>query len=195
MEQITHDVLILGTGLAGLRAAVELCIKTRGSADIAIVSKVQVMRSHSVCAEGGTAAVMRPQEGDSLELHAWDTVKGSDFLADQDTVERFVRSSPDEIRLLEHWGVPWSRRDDGRIMQRPFGGHSFPRACMAADKTGFFEMQALYDTLVKYSNFRRYDEGFVTALLGEGGRFAGLTMYHAPTGEFHVLRGKALLIA
>jgi succinate dehydrogenase / fumarate reductase flavoprotein subunit len=195
MQQITHDVLILGTGLAGLRAAVELCIKTRGSADIAIVSKVQVMRSHSVCAEGGTAAVMRPEEGDSLELHAWDTVKGSDFLADQDTVERFVRTSPDEIRLLEHWGVPWSRREDGRIMQRPFGGHSFPRACMAADKTGFFEMQALYDTLVKYNNFKRYDECFVTSLLLDGGRFAGLTLYDLPSGEFHVLRGKALLIA
>ena len=195
MQQITHDVLILGTGLAGLRAAVELCIKTRGSADIAIVSKVQVMRSHSVCAEGGTAAVMRPQEGDSLQLHAWDTVKGSDFLADQDTVERFVKTSPDEIRLLEHWGVPWSRRDDGRIMQRPFGGHSFPRACMAADKTGFFEMQALYDTLLKYNNFKRYDECFVTALLLDGGRFAGLTLYDLTTGEFYILRGKALLIA
>jgi len=139
--------------------------------------------------------VMRPEEGDSLELHAWDTVKGSDFLADQDTVERFVRTSPDEIRLLEHWGVPWSRREDGRIMQRPFGGHSFPRACMAADKTGFFEMQALYDTLVKYNNFKRYDECFVTALLLDCGRFAGLTLYDLPRGEFHVLRGKALLIA
>ena len=147
MQQTAHDVVILGTGLAGLRAAVEICIRTRGMADIAIVSKVQVMRSHSVCAEGGTAAVMRPEEGDSFDLHAWDTVKGSDFLADQDVVDRFVRTSPDEIRLLEHWGVPWSRREDGRIMQRPFGGHSFPRACMAADKTGFFEMQALYDTL------------------------------------------------
>jgi succinate dehydrogenase / fumarate reductase flavoprotein subunit len=192
---MTHDVLILGTGLAGLRAAVEICIKTRGRADIGIVSKVQVMRSHSVCAEGGTGAVMRPEEGDSFELHAWDTVKGSDFLADQDVVDRFVRTSPDEIRLLEHWGCPWSRRDDGRIMQRPFGGHSFPRACMAADKTGFFEMQALYDTLVKYSNFQRYDECFVTSLLLEGGRFAGLTLYDLPTGEFNVLRGKALLIA
>jgi succinate dehydrogenase / fumarate reductase flavoprotein subunit len=128
-------------------------------------------------------------------LHAWDTVKGSDFLADQDVVDRFVRTSPDEIRLLEHWGCPWSRREDGRIMQRPFGGHSFPRACMAADKTGFFEMQTLYDTLVKYSNFQRYDEGFVTSLLLEGGRFAGLTLYDLPTGEFSVLRGKALLIA
>jgi succinate dehydrogenase / fumarate reductase flavoprotein subunit len=153
------------------------------------------MRSHSVCAEGGTAAVMRPEAGDSLELHAWDTVKGSDFLADQDVVDRFVKAAPDEIRLLEHWGCPWSRRDDGRIMQRPFGGHSFPRACMAADKTGFFEMQALYDTLLKYQNFKRYDECFVTALLLEGGRFAGLTLYDLPTGEFYVLRGKALLIA
>jgi len=194
MQQITHDVVILGTGLAGLRAAVEICMKTRGAADIGIVSKVQVMRSHSVCAEGGTAAVMRPEEGDSFELHAWDTVKGADFLADQDTVDRFVRASPDEIRLLEHWGVPWSRREDGRIMQRPFGGHSFPRACMAADKTGFFEMQALYDTLLKYG-FKRYDECFATSLLLDDGRFAGLTLYDAPAGEFFVLRGKTLLIA
>jgi len=195
MQQITHDVLILGTGLAGLRAALEISIRTRGTADIGIVSKVQVMRSHSVCAEGGTAAVMRPEEGDSLELHAWDTVKGADFLADQDVVERFVERSPDEIRLLEHWGVPWSRREDGRIMQRPFGGHSFPRACMAADKTGFFEMQALYDNLLRYNNFTRYDECFVTSLLMDGERFAGVALIDAPTGEFVVLRAKALLIA
>lgn len=195
MQQISHDVVILGTGLAGLRAAVEICIRTQGKADIGIVSKVQIMRSHSVCAEGGTGAVMRPEEGDSFDLHAWDTVKGSDFLADQDVVDRFVKTSPDEIRLLEHWGCPWSRREDGRIMQRAFGGHSFPRACMAADKTGFFEMQALYDALVKYSNFRRYDECFVTSLVLEGGRFAGLTLFDAPTGEFYALRGKALLIA
>jgi succinate dehydrogenase / fumarate reductase, flavoprotein subunit len=195
MQQISHDVVILGTGLAGLRAAGEICLRSGGTADVAIVSKVQVMRSHSVCAEGGTAAVMRPEEGDSLELHAWDTVKGADFLADQDTVDRFVRASPDEIRLLEHRGVPWSRREDGRIMQRPFGGHSFPRACMAADKTGFFEMQALYDNLQRYDNFKRYDECFVTSIIVEGGRFAGVTIIDAPTGEFYVLRGKALLIA
>jgi len=195
MRERIHDVLIFGTGLAGLRAAVEISIRSRGAANIGIVSKVQVMRAHSVCAEGGTGAVMRPEEGDSFELHAWDTVKGSDFLADQDTVDRFVHLAPDEIRLLEHWGVPWSRREDGRIMQRPFGGHSFPRACMAADKTGFFEMQALYDTLLKYKNFKRYDECFVTALLLEGNRFAGLTVYDLPSGEFLVLRAKALLIA
>ncbi len=177
MQEIIHDVLIFGTGLAGLRAAVEISIQSKGKINIGIVSKVQVMRAHSVCAEGGTGAVMRPEEGDSFELHEWDTIKGSDFLADQDVVARFVATSPDEIRLLEHFGVPWSRREDGRIMQRPFGGHTFPRACMAADKTGFFEMQALYDTLVKYNNFTRYDEGFVTSLLVEDGRFAGLTIY------------------
>ena len=195
MDQvITHDVLILGTGLAGLRAAVELSIRSGGGIDIGVVSKVQVMRAHSVCAEGGTAAVMRPEEGDSLELHAWDTVKGSDFLADQDVVDRFVVAMPDEIRLLEHWGVPWSRREDGRVMQRPFGGHSFPRACMAADKTGFFEVQALYDNLLKY-RFTRYDEAFATRILLDHGRFAGLTVLDLPTGQFNILRGKALLIA
>jgi succinate dehydrogenase / fumarate reductase flavoprotein subunit len=195
MQEIIHDVLILGTGLAGLRAAVQISIETNGRTDIGIISKVQVMRAHSVCAEGGTGAVMRTEEGDSFDLHEWDTIKGSDFLADQDVVERFVATSPDEIRLLEHWGVPWSRREDGRIMQRPFGGHTYPRACMAADKTGFFEMQALYDTLLKYNNFKRYDEGFVTSLLIEDGRFAGLTLYDAPSGEFQIVRGKALLIA
>jgi succinate dehydrogenase / fumarate reductase, flavoprotein subunit len=192
---VTHDVLILGSGLAGLRAAVELCGRTKGSVDIALVGKVQLMRSHSVCAEGGTGAVLRPEEGDSFELHAWDTVKGSDFLADQDVVERFVHKSPEEIRLLEHWGMPWSRRDDGRIMQRPFGGHSWPRSCMGADKTGFFEMQTLYDQLLRYSNFKRYDECFATSLIMEGGRFAGITVIDAPTGEFYTIRAKALLIA
>jgi len=196
MEQvITHDVLILGTGLAGLRAAVELSIRSGGTIDIGVVSKVQIMRSHSVCAEGGTAAVMRPEEGDSLELHAWDTVKGSDFLADQDVVDKFVRTMPNEIRLLEHWGLPWSRREDGRVMQRPFGGHSFPRACMAADKTGFFEMQALYDRLLKSTNFRRYDEVFATKILLENGRFAGITVMDLPSGGFYTIRAKALLLA
>jgi len=196
MDQVvTHDVLILGTGLAGLRAAAELCIKTGGKADIGLVSKVQIMRAHSVCAEGGTGAVLRPEQGDSFDLHAWDTVKGSDFLADQDVVFRFVNVMPAEIRLLEHWGMPWSRREDGRIEQRPFGGHSYPRSCMGADKTGFFEMQALYDNLLKYSNFKRYDEFFATKILMQDGRFAGLTCIDMPTGKFVTFRAKALLIA
>lgn len=194
-QSLTHDVLILGAGLAGLRAAVEISRRTEGKVDIGIVSKVQLMRAHSVCAEGGTAAVLRPEEGDSFELHAWDTVKGSDFLADQDVVHRFVRQMPEEIMLLDHWGIPWTRDAKGRIDQRPFGGHSFPRATLAADKTGFFEMQTLYDTLLRYRSFTRYDEFFVTSILVEGGLFAGLVGIHAGSGETVVLRGKALLIA
>ena len=191
----THDVLILGAGLAGLRAALEIAERLGDDVDIGLVSKVQLMRAHSVCAEGGTGAVLRPEEGDNLDLHAWDTIKGSDFLADQDVVYRFVERSPREIRLLENWGMPWSRREDGKILQRPFGGHSFPRATMAADKTGFFEMQTLYDTLQKYRNHRRYDEMFVTSIVVEGGQFRGLTAIDMASGEFVVLRSKALLIA
>ncbi len=194
-QSLTHDVLILGAGLAGLRAAVELSHRLEGKVDIGIVSKVQLMRAHSVCAEGGTSAVLRPEEGDSLELHAWDTVKGSDFLADQDVVRRFVAAMPNEIMLLDHWGIPWTRDEAGRIAQRPFGGHSYPRATLAADKTGFFEMQTLYDELVRYKCFTRYDEFFVTDILVEDGAFAGLLGIHAPSGETVTLRGKALLIA
>ena len=195
METLTHDVLVLGTGLAGLRAAIEIA-RARGShADVAIVSKLQIMRAHSVCAEGGTAAVLRPEEGDSFELHAADTVKGSDFLADQDVVELFVKRCPQEILQLEHWGLPWSRREDGRILQRPFGGHSFPRATMAADKTGFFEMQTLYDTMQKYPGVKRYEEAFATSILVEDGRFCGITALELGTGRFFTLRARVLLIA
>ncbi|HET6461719.1 MAG TPA: succinate dehydrogenase/fumarate reductase flavoprotein subunit [Syntrophales bacterium] len=195
VETVTHDVLIFGTGLAGLRAAVEIARKSKDSINVALVSKVQIQRPHSVCAEGGTAAVMREEDGDNLELHAWDTVKGSDFLADQDVVDRFVETSPKEILLLDHWGMPWSRRPDGKIMQRPFGGHSFPRATMGADKTGAFEVQTLYDTLMQYSNFARYDEFFATSILHKDGAFAGITGIDMATGKFMVIRGKAMLIA
>jgi succinate dehydrogenase / fumarate reductase flavoprotein subunit len=195
VESLTHDVLILGAGLAGLRAAGELSHRLKGKVDIGIVSKVQLMRAHSVCAEGGTSAVLRTDEGDSLDLHAWDTVKGSDFLADQDVVRRFVTAMPREIRLLDHWGIPWTRDEHGRIQQRPFGGHSYPRATLAADKTGFFEMQTLYDQLLRYKTFTRYDEFFVTDFLTTDGRFAGLLGIHAPSGEVVTLRAKALLIA
>jgi succinate dehydrogenase / fumarate reductase flavoprotein subunit len=160
MEKTSHDLLILGAGLAGQRAAIEASRATDGKVDIALVSKVHPMRSHSVAAEGGTAAVLRPEEGDSYELHVWDTVKGSDFLADQDAVDMFVRVLPEEIFRVEHWGVPWTRDAQGRIDQRPFGGHSFPRAVYAADKTGFFLMQTMHNTLLKYDNITRYDEFF-----------------------------------
>ena len=139
--------------------------------------------------------MIRPEEGDSFELHAWDTVKGSDFLADQDVVDRFVREMPDEIIQLDRWGIPWTRREDGRIAQRPFGGHSFNRTVLAADKTGFFEMQTLYDTLLKYGNVTRYDEWFATAMYIENNRFQGLTAINMHNGDFHGFVGKALIIA
>jgi succinate dehydrogenase / fumarate reductase flavoprotein subunit len=195
VEVFTHDVLIFGTGLAGLRAAVEIARKSKDSINIALVSKVQIQRPHSVCAEGGSAAVMREEDGDSLELHAWDTNKGADFLSDQDVVDRFVETSPKEILLLDHWGMPWSRYPDGRLMQRPFGGHTYPRATMAADKTGFFEVQTLYDTLMQYKNFDRYDEFFTTSILYDDGKFAGVTGIDMASGKFMVLRAKAMLIA
>jgi succinate dehydrogenase / fumarate reductase flavoprotein subunit len=196
MEVYNHDLVILGTGLAGLRAALEASQQSKGELNIALVSKLQLMRAHSVAAEGGTAAVLRQDEGDSHELHAWDTVKGSDFLADQDVVDFFVHEMPKEILHLDHWGIPWSRRDDGRIAQRPFGGHTYPRAVFAADKTGLLEMQTLYDTLMKYTNkIHRYDEGFVTSILIENNRFAGLTMVDMINGRFVLIRGKALILA
>jgi succinate dehydrogenase / fumarate reductase flavoprotein subunit len=193
-EVASHDIVILGSGLAGLRAALEAAMVSRGKVDIALVSKVQLMRSHSACAEGGTAAVLRPEEGDSLELHAWDTVKGSDFLADQDVVDRFVRMIPEEILRLDHWGLPWSRRPNGQIDQRPFGGHSYPRATFAADKTGFFEMHALYDALQQYNCVTRYDEWFCTSLLTEGDEFRGLAGIDLSTGEHQAIAGKALIV-
>ncbi|HPQ41234.1 MAG TPA: FAD-binding protein, partial [bacterium] len=189
-----HDVVILGTGLAGLRCALELSRRSHGEINIAMISKVQIMRAHSVCAEGGTGAVLNPTE-DNFELHGWDTVKGSDFLADQDVIQRFVERSPMEIYNLEHCGLPWSRREDGSIYQRPFGGHSYPRATMAADKTGFMEMQTLYDTLTKFSNWTNYQECFATDIIVEDEEFRGITMIDSKTGEFIVVRGKALLIA
>jgi succinate dehydrogenase / fumarate reductase flavoprotein subunit len=195
VEVFTHDVLIFGTGLAGLRAAVEIARKSKDTINMALVSKVQIQRPHSVCAEGGSAAVLQEEDGDNLELHAWDTVKGSDFLADQDVVDRFVGLAPQEMHLLEHWGMPWSRFPNGRLMQRPFGGHSYPRATMAADKTGFFEVQTLYDNLMQYRNFNRYDEFFATSILTENGVFSGITGIDMASGKFMVLRGKALLIA
>ena len=118
MEILTHDIVIVGAGIAGLRAAIAAA-ESSDQLDVAVVSKVYPVRSHSVCAQGGTAAAMR--EGDSNDLHAWDTIKGADFLADQDVVEFFVKRAPAELILLEHWGCPWSRTPNGKMDQRPFG--------------------------------------------------------------------------
>jgi succinate dehydrogenase / fumarate reductase flavoprotein subunit len=196
VETIDHDVIIVGSGLAGLRAAAQVLSLSRSSGpSLAVISKLALMRSHSVAAEGGTAAVLYPEEGDSLELHAWDTIKGSDFLADQDSVWKFVRLCPEEMRQLERWGMPWSRRDDGRIAQRPFGGHSYDRATFAQDKVGFFEMRTLYDKLQEHDNWSRYDETFVTSIIVEDGTFSGCTAIELKTGRFVFFRAKAAVIA
>ncbi|HME18797.1 MAG TPA: succinate dehydrogenase/fumarate reductase flavoprotein subunit [Nitrososphaerales archaeon] len=195
VQSLKHDVVIVGSGIAGLRAAIEAARVSKGKADIAIVTKVQAMRSHSVSAEGGTAAALYPELGDSKESHAFDTIKGSDYLADQDAVERFVEEMPGEIYQLEHWGLPWSRREDGRIAQRWFGGYSYPRATFAEDKVGFFEMQTLYDTATKYENITFYQEWFATSILSEGGEFRGVTAVELKTGGFASILGKAGIIA
>ena len=195
VETIYHDVVILGSGIAGLRAAVEIKRKYGDKVDVGIISKVQLMRSHSVSAEGGTAAVLYPEEGDSFALHAWDTVKGSDFLADQDAVWNMVKLMPQEIILLERWGLPWSRRPDGRIAQRPFGGHSHPRATFAADKTGFFEMQTLYNKLLEYDGWERYDEWFVTNIVVEDGVYKGMYAINVREGKLYLFKSKAAIIA
>ncbi|MCS7117054.1 MAG: succinate dehydrogenase/fumarate reductase flavoprotein subunit [Nitrososphaerales archaeon] len=195
MEIIKHDLVIVGSGLAGLRAAIEASRFSKGKLDIAIVTKTQALRAHSVCAEGGTAGVLRIEEGDSLELHEWDTVKGADFLADQDAVELFVKLLPNELIQLEHWGILWSRREDGRIDQRPFGGHSFPRACYAGDYTGFAEMHTLYNTLQKYDNVKLYEEWFMTSLIIEQNRFKGITAIEMKTGNMYAIKAKAGIIA
>jgi len=173
METLTHDIVIVGSGLAGLRAAVAAA-QASSKLNVAVISKVFPVRSHSSCAQGGTGAAMR--EGDSQDLHAFDTVKGSDYLSDQDIVEFFVKQAPKEIVFLEHWGCPWSRTAEGKIDQRSFGGHSFPRACFAADMTGFHEMHTLYGKAQTCENIKFYDEWFATSMIVEDNIATGLTV-------------------
>jgi succinate dehydrogenase flavoprotein subunit len=194
-ETLSYDVVIVGSGIAGLRAAIEAARLSKGRCSVAVLTKVQAMRSHSVSAEGGTAAVLYPDKGDTLESHIYDTIKGSDFLADQDAVEFFVNAMPAEIYMLEHWGMPWSRTDDGRIAQRNFGGYSFPRATFAADRVGFFEMQTLYDTTRKFESIHFFQEWYVTSLIVDSGGFRGVTAIDLKTGQFHVFNAKAGIIA
>ncbi|PBO85360.1 MAG: fumarate reductase (quinol) flavoprotein subunit [Thaumarchaeota archaeon] len=194
VDSLDFDLIICGSGLAGLRAAIAAA-KKGPHLKIGVVSKVQVMRSHSVSAEGGTAAVLFEEEGDTIESHIYDTVKGSDFLADQDVAERLCVEMPKEIHQLDHWGMPWSRRPDGRIDQRNFGGYSFPRATYASDKVGFFEMQTLYDTCQKYENIEYLNEWFATSIIHDGKRFMGLTAIELSSGTFYTIKGKALIIA
>lgn len=186
-----HDVLLVGGGGAGLRAAIAATEEFK-DASIGVISKVYPMRSHTVSAEGGTAAAMR--EDDSLDLHAYDTIKGSDFLADQDVVEAFVKEAVDEVVQLEHWGCPWSRDPDGRVAVRAFGGMSVKRTLFAADKTGFHMLHALFQTSLKYNRITRYDEWFVTSLLIDDGKVCGVTAINIRSGGVHAIAAKSVII-
>jgi fumarate reductase flavoprotein subunit len=190
-EVYVHDILIIGGGGAGLRAAIAAAT-TSSRLSIAVLSKVYPMRSHTVSAEGGAAAAMR--DDDSLDTHAKDTIFGSDFLADQDAVEAFVKEAPGEMIQIEHWGCPWSRDPDGRMAVRPFGGMTVDRTLHAADKTGFHMLHTLFQTSLKYDRIVRYDEWFATSLLVEDGRVDGVVAINLHDGEVRPITAKAVII-
>jgi len=192
MDFESYDVLVIGGGLAGIRAAIA-AVDANPRLKIAMVSKVYPMRSHTVSAEGGAAAVMRPE--DSYETHAFDTIKGSDYLADQDVVEAFVREAPIEVIQMEHWGCPWSRDSDGKISVRPFGGMTTWRTCFAADKSGFHMLHTVFQTSLKYSQIHRHDEAFATKLLVEDSRCVGVLAIDMRSGRFQAITAKAVILA
>ena len=192
VEFESYDVLVVGGGLAGIRAAIA-AVEANPHVRVGMVSKVYPMRSHTVSAEGGAAAVMRPE--DSYETHAFDTIKGSDYLADQDVVEAFVREAPVEVIQMEHWGCPWSRDADGKISVRPFGGMTTWRTCFAADKSGFHMLHTVFQTSLKYPQITRHDEAFVTKLLIEGSRCIGVVAFDMRSGRFEAITARAVILA
>ena len=190
-ESRQHDIVIVGGGGAGLRAVIAAA-EAYPDLDIAMVSKVYPMRSHTVSAEGGAAAVTR--DDDSFEDHIYDTISGSDWLADQDAVELFVREAPRELTQLEHWGCPWNREPDGTVSVRPFGGMKIERTWFASDKTGFHMLHTLFQTSLRYTAVTRYDEWFATRLLVENGRCQGVTAIEMRTGQMHAILAKAVIL-
>jgi len=190
-DVIKHDVVILGGGGAGLRAAIAVA-ELNPKLSVAIVSKVYPMRSHTVSAEGGAGAVIKGN--DSFDAHASDTIRGSDWMADQDAVELFVKDAPKQLIQLEHWGCPWNREPDGHIAVRPFGGMKIERTWFAADKTGFHLLHTLFQTSLKYEQIKRYDEWFATKLIVEDGRCTGLTAIEMRTGLLRCLAAKAVIL-
>ena len=187
----THDVLLVGGGGAGLRAAIAIA-ETNPRLRVAVVSKVYPMRSHTVSAEGGAAGVARSD--DSLDEHAYDTISGGDWMSDQDAVEAFVKEAPQELLRLEHWGCPWSREPDGRVAVRPFGGMKKMRTWFAADKTGFHMLHTLFQTSLKYPSVVRYDEWFVTKLLVDDGRVQGVVAIELMSGKVEAITASAVII-
>ncbi|WP_071516425.1 succinate dehydrogenase/fumarate reductase flavoprotein subunit [Geitlerinema sp. PCC 9228] len=191
---LEHDVAIVGGGLAGCRAALEIARRNR-NVSVAVIAKTHPIRSHSVAAQGGIAATLQNVDSeDSIESHAFDTVKGSDYLADQDAVEILAREAPEVVIDLEHMGVMFSRLENGKIAQRAFGGHSRNRTCYAADKTGHAILHELVNNLRRYG-VTIYDEWYVMRLLQEDGETKGLVMYRIWDGEIAVMRAKAVMLA
>ena len=191
MELLQHDILIIGGGGAGLRAAIAIG-EENPDLSVGVVSKIYPMRSHTVSAEGGAAAVIKPN--DSLEDHCYDTISGADWMADQDAVEAFVNEAPAEMIQLEHWGCPWSREPDGSVAVRPFGGMKIERTWFAADKTGFHMLHTLFQTALKYDNIVRYDEWFAVRLLLHDGRCQGVAALELRTGQIRAIAGKATIM-
>ncbi len=191
MEVSSHDILLIGGGGAGLRAAIAAA-EVNPKLSIAVVSKVYPMRSHTVSAEGGAAGVAKPD--DSLDEHAYDTISGGDWLSDQDAVEAFVREAPLELLQLEHWGCPWNREPDGHIAVRAFGGMKNKRTWFAADKTGFHMLHTLFQTTLKYDPITRYDEYFATKLLMDNGRVQGVVAIELMSGKIQAITAKAVIL-
>ena len=185
---LKHDVLIIGAGLSGLRAAIEI-VDTH---DVAVVTKVHSLRSHSVAAQGGINAAMSAE--DSWESHAFDTVKGSDYLADQDVVEVLTKNAPSVVIENELWGTAFSRTANGKIAQRPFGGAAYPRTCYAADRTGHNLLHTTFEQAMR-KGVKFYDEWFVTSLVRTEDRIVGVTALEIATGKVLGIVAKAVILA
>ena len=188
---LQYDIVIVGGGGAGLRAAIAIG-ETNPKLKIALVSKVYPMRSHTVAAEGGAAAVIK--DNDSFNDHCLDTIGGGDWMCDQDAVELFVKEAPKELIQMEHWGCPWSRALDGTVAVRPFGGMKIERTWFAADKTGFHLLHTLFQTSLKYNNVIRHDEWFATKILVENGRCQGVTAIEMRSGMLKVIAAKSVIM-
>lgn len=192
-----YDAVVVGAGLAGLRAAIEL----GGNSRVAVISKVFATRSHSGAAQGGIGAAIGNQEEDSWQWHMFDTVKGSDYLGDQDAIEVMAKDAPRTIYELEHMGVPFNRTPEGKIAQRAFGGHTrnfgekaIKRACFAADRTGRVILDTLWEKSLR-AGIDFFNEFQVLGLLMEDGRCCGLVAYELLTGKFHTFHSNAVLLA
>lgn len=192
MQTYQADIVIVGAGGAGLRAAIAAA-ESDPQLKIALVSKVYPMRSHTVAAEGGAAAVN--QAHDSLDYHFNDTVSGGDWLCEQDVVEYFVAQCPQEMVQMEHWGCPWSRKADGHVNVRAFGGMKIERTWFAADKTGFHMLHTLFQTSLKYPSIKRFDEYFCADLMVEDGRAQGVLAIEIASGECTLIEARAVIMA